>query len=131
MELTCCTLVLHKIDHMDLYLKLTILHQILDPSKNTLPYLYTLLAYARSSPEYQAKGTNSRTIPVLDPRGELWVKVMDFLDRFESRQVRYAGVEFRKLIDIVLKTAKISKKVGITPRISVLFIPLLTFKSLC
>ncbi|KAI9783470.1 MAG: hypothetical protein M1816_001352 [Peltula sp. TS41687] len=83
--------------------------QILDPTKHTLPYLYTLLAYARSTPEYQAKGT-TKTVPVLDPRGEVFLKVAHFLEAFDPRQVRYAGVEFRKLIDIVLKSAKTAKK---------------------
>lgn len=93
--------------------------------------MYTLLAHARSSPEHQAKAPNARSIPTLDPRGDLWARVVDFLDRFDSRQVRYAGMEFRRLVEIVLKTAKSLRKVWSWALQFTLFVDLFTAHISC
>ncbi|KAL8688945.1 MAG: hypothetical protein Q9218_005270 [Villophora microphyllina] len=60
---------------------------ILDPSINTLPYLFVLLGHIYSSKQ---KPT------VVE--GLLWIKALDFLDRFDAVQVRYVGTEFRRLV---------------------------------
>ena len=66
---------------------------VLDPSINTLPYLYALLAHI---------GT-SNSIP---PGERLWGKMLDFVSRFDPVQVRYAGHEWRRLLDATVKSAE-------------------------
>ncbi|KAI4129796.1 MAG: hypothetical protein LQ338_002047 [Usnochroma carphineum] len=59
---------------------------ILDPSINTLPYLYVLLAHINDGRQKSS---------VLG--GPLWLKAVDFVERFDEVQVRYVGTEFRRL----------------------------------
>lgn len=66
----------------------------MDPSINTLPYLFTLLAHLGGS-SGKAKGGDS-----FSPGKALWQKTLDFLERFDSVQIRYAGNEFRQLFDM-------------------------------
>ncbi|KAI4236072.1 MAG: hypothetical protein LQ352_008039 [Teloschistes flavicans] len=60
---------------------------ILDPSINTLPYLFVLLGHFYA---------NRQKSTVLG--GPLWVKALGFLDHFDAVQIRYVGAEFRNLI---------------------------------
>ncbi|KAI4134601.1 MAG: hypothetical protein LQ341_006003 [Variospora aurantia] len=66
---------------------------ILDPSINTLPYLYVLLAHIHAGRQKVMIG------------GSLWLKTLNFLERFDSIQVRYVGVEFRRVILFMRDTA--------------------------
>lgn len=81
----------------------------MDPSVNSLPYLYTLLAHVNGSNGKQATGAHSK---VFSPNGSLWVKVLDFMEAFDPIQVRYTGAEFRRLIELVARTAQVASKVG-------------------
>ncbi len=40
------------------------------------------------------------------------MKVLDFMEVFDTIQVRYAGAEFRRLIELVARTAQVASKVG-------------------
>ena len=66
---------------------------VLDPSINTLPYLYALLA--------QVGGLNS-----ISPTERLWGKMLNFVTSFDPVQVRYTGHEWRRLLDAVVKGAE-------------------------
>ena len=66
--------------------------QILDPSVNTLPYLFSLLA--------QIGALNGKS-NCLNPGATQWQKALYFLERFDPIQIRYAGIEIRRLFDIV------------------------------
>ncbi|KAL8727281.1 MAG: hypothetical protein Q9166_006162 [cf. Caloplaca sp. 2 TL-2023] len=72
---------------------------ILDPSINTLPFLYVLLAHIDAGKQ--------KTTMVGSP---LWLKAMDFLQRFDSVQVRYIGTEFRRIIMFVRDVALAGKR---------------------
>ncbi|KAL9026372.1 MAG: hypothetical protein Q9196_004956 [Gyalolechia fulgens] len=60
---------------------------ILDPSINTLPYLYVLFAHINASRQKASI-----------VGGPLWFKALDFFERFDPVQVRYVGTEFRRLV---------------------------------
>ncbi|KAI9724747.1 MAG: hypothetical protein M1812_000022 [Candelaria pacifica] len=78
---------------------------ILDPSINTLPYLYVLLA--RSNAAQGSGKQSSNTLPRTSvPGGTLWKKMVDFLERFDGKQIRYAGGEWRRLVEFVAKAAR-------------------------
>ncbi|KAI4101858.1 MAG: hypothetical protein L6R37_004733 [Teloschistes peruensis] len=64
--------------------------EILDPSINTLPYLFVLLGHFYAS---RQKST------VLG--SPLWIKALGFFDRFDPVQIRYVGTEFRGLIGCI------------------------------
>ncbi|KAL8710885.1 MAG: hypothetical protein Q9220_004690 [cf. Caloplaca sp. 1 TL-2023] len=75
---------------------------IIDPSINSLPYLYALLAHFTAGKQ---KG--------ITVGGPLWLKALEFLERFDSVQIRYVGTEFRRLI-IVLRDVAVSARKGIS-----------------
>lgn len=80
---------------------------ILDPSINTLPYLYVLLAHINGSSGKQPSGTQSKAF---SPNGPLWLRMLDFVEKFDPIQIRYGGTEFRHLIELVAKTAQAASK---------------------
>ncbi|KAI9849767.1 MAG: hypothetical protein M1838_006268 [Thelocarpon superellum] len=85
--------------------------EILDPSVNSLPYLYSLLAHIQAAIDKQGKGNHgSSKLLWNDPIAPYWEKVVDFLQRFDSRQVRYAGTEWRRLVELVASAARSAGK---------------------
>ena len=76
--------------------------QILDPSINTLPFLYVLLAHSN---------VGKQKAPTIG--SPLWHKALDFLRTFDSVQVRYVGMEFRRLVMFVRDVALAGNKVCI------------------
>ncbi|KAH0538475.1 hypothetical protein FGG08_004924 [Glutinoglossum americanum] len=78
---------------------------ILDPSINSLPYLFTLLAHVQAAQDRRGGLPGQEAIPIY-PLGPLWGKIVEFLTRFDSRQVRYAGTEWRRLVELVEKIAR-------------------------
>lgn len=84
--------------------------QILDPSINTLPYLYTLLAHIEHG--QTANQTPAATLKAFPPMGHLWGKMLDFMEHFDPVQVRYVGYEWRRLIDAVSRVADASSDVS-------------------
>lgn len=88
---------------------------IIDPSKNTLPYLYTLLAHICNSGGKQKFGSISDSFR---PGSALWQKMLDFMERFDERQIRYAGTELRRLIDATaIKAQRVSQPWAAIPPI--------------
>ncbi len=45
------------------------------------------------------------------PTGTLWPKMVDFLERFDPIQVRYVGHEWRRVVEMVAKSARAISKV--------------------
>ncbi|KAL8852723.1 MAG: hypothetical protein Q9221_002353 [Calogaya cf. arnoldii] len=72
---------------------------ILDPSINTLPFLYVLLAHSNAGKQ--------KVTTIGSP---LWHKAVEFLHRFDAVQIRYVGTEFRRLIMFVQEVALAAKK---------------------
>jgi len=64
---------------------------VLDPSIHTLPYLYTLLA----SIEDAKKGSSQQQQSIIQ------LKTADFVQHFDPVQVRYAGTEWRRLVESI------------------------------
>ncbi|KAL8936930.1 MAG: hypothetical protein Q9211_003947 [Gyalolechia sp. 1 TL-2023] len=78
---------------------------ILDPSINTLPYLYVLFAHINASRQKASI-----------VGGPLWFKALDFFERFDPVQVRYVGTEFRRLVVHVRDAALASNQPGSLPK---------------
>ena len=85
--------------------------QIIDPAKHTLPYLYTLLAHIHGSGK-QKSGSISESF---QPGSELWQKMLDFMEAFDERQIRYAGTELRRLIEVTATRAQRVSQVSLSP----------------
>ncbi|KAK2762787.1 hypothetical protein FQN54_000961 [Arachnomyces sp. PD_36] len=74
----------------------------LDPSVNSLSYLITLLA----AYDLQRAKTQEAWPTTLRPGSAIWSKSLTFLKTFDSVQVRYAGQEWRKLVELVISSAE-------------------------
>ncbi|KAI9810393.1 MAG: hypothetical protein M1827_006279 [Pycnora praestabilis] len=83
---------------------------ILDPSINTLPYMYALLAHINASQGGTGKQSNTSASRASLPGGGLWLRMVEFLERFDARQIRYAGTEWRRVIETTAKTARAISK---------------------
>ncbi|KAL8826865.1 MAG: hypothetical protein Q9191_003537 [Dirinaria sp. TL-2023a] len=83
---------------------------ILDPSVNTLPYLYALLAHINGASSGKLAFGSANT--ALLPGGRLWEPMLTFMDRFDPIQIRYSGQEFRNLIAAVEKAARLAQMVN-------------------
>ncbi|MCJ1434782.1 hypothetical protein MMC27_004152 [Xylographa pallens] len=88
---------------------------ILDPAINTLPYLYTLLAHLGGTPDEKQSGNG--LLKVFHPGGQLWEKMLEFVERFDPVQIRYAGHEWRRLLEKIARVGDLSNKplIAITP----------------
>ena len=76
--------------------------QILDPSINSLPYLYVLMAHINSVSSGKLPfGSKSSA---LLPGGRLWGPMIRFMEHFDPIQVRYGGAEFKRLV-LAIETA--------------------------
>ena len=82
------------------------LFQVLDPAVNTLPYLHSLLAHIASSSGKQSASSISKRF---SPQSPLWQKMAIFMEKFDPIQVRYAGVEFRRLLELAAAAASKSE----------------------
>ena len=76
---------------------------MLDPSINSLPYIYALLAKLRET-ESDGCGKSKEAV-ILTPNNPLFTKACLFLESFDGRQVRYAGAWWRQLVELVARAA--------------------------
>ena len=82
--------------------------QILDPSINTLPYLFALMAKINDSGGKQKEGSSTHGF---SPGSQLWERMLVFMESFDPIQVRYAGHEFGRLIDLMADKARRKRQV--------------------
>lgn len=87
-----------------LVLMLTGSSQILDPSINSLPYLYVLVAHINSVASGKLP-LGSKTSALL-PGGRLWGPLLRFMEHFDPIQVRYGGAEFKRFISAIETAAR-------------------------
>jgi len=80
---------------------------VLDPARHSLAYLFVILAHYQA---LQTKG-NKQFPDSFQPGGELWSKSVIFLKVFDPIQVRYAGHEWRKVIELVARAAEMVSRV--------------------
>ncbi|KAI9885759.1 MAG: hypothetical protein M1823_002437 [Watsoniomyces obsoletus] len=86
---------------------------MLNPGVNSIPYLYTLLAHVQAlpaQPHLEANPNAPRWLVSVTPGSPLWTRMITFLKEFDPRQVRYAGYEWRKVIEIVAFSARSAQK---------------------
>ncbi|KAE8379546.1 hypothetical protein BDV26DRAFT_259337 [Aspergillus bertholletiae] len=78
----------------------------LDPYLHTLSYLSVLILKIRS-----LQGGNKNRLPEqIHPGGELWRRAVRFLRSFDPFQIRYAGQEWRRLVQLVVRAAQAVSK---------------------
>ncbi|KAB8255873.1 hypothetical protein BDV32DRAFT_129984 [Aspergillus pseudonomiae] len=78
----------------------------LDPYLHTLSYLSVLLLKIQS-----LQGSNRSRLPEqIYPGRELWLKAIRFLRSFDPFQIRYAGHEWRRLVQLVVHAAQAVSK---------------------
>lgn len=81
--------------------------QNLDPSQHSLAYLFVFHLHIQS---IQRKTKNFLPAEIL-PGGRLWLDAVLFLQHFDPVQIRYAGLEWRQLIELVAQAAQVESKV--------------------
>ncbi|KAK7512803.1 hypothetical protein IWZ03DRAFT_384092 [Phyllosticta citriasiana] len=76
---------------------------ILDPSVNTIPYLYVLYSQISALVDQRKDGPMPDNIK---PGGELFSKLATFLDSFDPMQIRYVGKTWRNVIELLNNIAR-------------------------
>lgn len=80
--------------------------QHFDPQMDSIAYLFILRLQIQGIRE-----RNSGTLlPDLQPAGKVWSRSTDFLRKFNSIQVRYAGQEWRRLVEFIGQAAQAAAK---------------------
>ncbi|GFG13952.1 conserved hypothetical protein [Aspergillus udagawae] len=74
----------------------------LNPSLHSVAYLFVFHA--------RVKVLGERLPKDVQPGGHLWKRAIEFLNVFDPIQVRYAGQEWRRLIELVANAAQASSK---------------------
>jgi COP9 signalosome complex subunit 3 len=77
---------------------------MLDPSINTIPYLFTLLANIAANASVISHSSFSVS-------KVLWTKMLDFMDKFDPVQIRYVGHDFVRLIEWVERAGDLEMNV--------------------
>jgi COP9 signalosome complex subunit 3 len=72
--------------------------QILNPSVNSIAYAFALRHRISAAVDKQSSDAV--------PGGALWNKLVLFLETFDPVQMRYAGQEYRKLVDYAESLAR-------------------------
>lgn len=72
---------------------------VLDPTVNSIAYAFALRVRIHAAIE-----KNNTTS--LEPRKPLWDKLVLFLESFDPVQMRYAGFEYRRLVEYVEQIAR-------------------------
>lgn len=84
--------------------------QLLDPSVNSLSYLHVLLAQIQAQTE---KPRSFRSGPTIShPGSSLWKRTVRLLEKFDPIQIRYAGAEWRKLLEYTVRVARVMNQVS-------------------
>ena len=83
------------------------MRQLLNPSENSIACAIVLSAYVEA---LQSKAGQQLHKDLL-PSGNLFPKIVLFLERFDPVQVRYVGSAFRDLLAVVVQAAEQSSQV--------------------
>ncbi|PLB44087.1 COP9 signalosome complex subunit 3 [Aspergillus steynii IBT 23096] len=78
----------------------------LDPSRHSLAYLFVFHLHVQSI----QRTTKSPLPSEILPGGRLWLNAVHFLRHFDPVQIRYAGMEWRQLIELVAQAAQLESK---------------------
>ena len=77
--------------------------KVVDPARNTASYIFILIAYINA----HSKG--NKTVSDL----EMFQKISKFLNSFDSRQIRYLGKEFHKVVDTLVQMVVSARQVSV------------------
>ncbi|OAX83819.1 hypothetical protein ACJ72_01820 [Emergomyces africanus] len=80
--------------------------ELLDPGRQTLGYLFVLLSHYQVSQENTKESFPTAWLP----GGQIWLKSVALLKMFDPLQIRYAGQEWRGLVEMVAKSSKIASR---------------------
>ncbi|OJD17945.1 hypothetical protein AJ78_01976 [Emergomyces pasteurianus Ep9510] len=80
--------------------------ELLDPGRQTLGYLLVLLSHYQVSQENTKESFPNAWLP----GGEIWLKSVALLKMFDPIQIRYAGQEWRGLVEMVAKSAEMASR---------------------
>ena len=72
--------------------------QVLDPATNSIAYAFTL--------RHRIEAAIKKSSDPFRPGVPLWNKLVLFLESFDPVQMRYAGEQWRKLVEHVESTAR-------------------------
>ncbi|KAG4423074.1 hypothetical protein IFR04_003850 [Cadophora malorum] len=75
--------------------------EVINPALNTVPYAFCLVANLEAVAKNTGKGVNMDI---------LWGKMVEFLDVFDTRQIRYIGEEFNHIVRGVADFARNSRQ---------------------
>lgn len=90
--------------------KLLISCQHFDPVADSLVYLFLLRAQIQAFQEESRENVPAALLPP----GSLWLRIVPYLRAFDPVQVRYAGQEWRQLVELVAQAAQVVSKVGLS-----------------
>ena len=83
--------------------------QLLDPSVNSLPYLFVLLAHIKHA---YGKSNKDKPVNAFKPGQPLWRRMETFVDHFDPLQIRYVGHETRRLLELIVNGAERASEAG-------------------
>lgn len=78
---------------------LTMMVQIMNPAVNSIPYLYVLVHQFQS--KLDSAGSALNVPDECRPGGELWLKLINYLNVFDPIQIRYVGSDWRRAVEYV------------------------------
>lgn len=89
--------------------------EILNPAVNSIPYLYVLTH--QLSTKVDAANIALQVPDDCRPSGELWLKLIDFLNVFDPIQMRYVGGDWRMAVEYVDKIVRLmdTPAIGLVP----------------
>ena len=79
---------------------------MLNPTTNAIAYAYTL--------RHRIEAAHKKSTDQLQPGSPLWNALVLFLESFDPVQMRYAGDQWRKLVDYIEQIARNANAVGVT-----------------
>ncbi|KAF4540986.1 Cop9 signalosome subunit 3 [Lasiodiplodia theobromae] len=73
--------------------------EIMNPAVNSIPYLYVLVHQFQS--KLDSAGSALNVPDECRPGGELWLKLINYLNVFDPIQIRYVGSDWRRAVEYV------------------------------
>lgn len=101
--------------------------QNFDPTSDSITYLFLLRLQIQTLQEASRDALPKDLLP----SGAVWSRAAHYLELFDSVQVRYAGLEWRQLVEFVGRAAQVTSQVNIRPPRSVFIAMILTLSSHC
>lgn len=95
--------------HGEKVLTFTFPLQEFDPTSDSITYLFLLRLQIQTLQEASHESLHQELLP----SGPVWLRAARYLELFDSVQVRYAGLEWRQLVEFVGRAAQAASQVDI------------------